>query len=425
MSDFQAGAMARTQGWRLGWVALISLLLVISRRPDVVLHAQFWAEDGKYWYKNAYDLGPWMPLLQQQNGYLQTVSRLIADLGLLMPLAWVPLFFNLCALGFQILPVLLLYSGRGRQQVPDRLTRALISLFYLGHPYSTEVHANVTNIQWHLAVAAAMVLAFPESRVGWVRKADAALLGLASLSGPFGLFLAPLAVALAAWRREVRSLAMAVWISVLAGLQALLILAHHGAGDRFTATLGASPGLLIQIFSGKVVLAACLGDHMDWLYDLPAWSHGWLPALVAVTGLTVCIAGAIRGPILAKVMIALGLMVFAATLLMPQLSARLPQWSVYVQPGNGGRYSFIPVLGFYAALFGTAAACRGLWLRSLAVALLGLTVLAGIAGNWRMQAWPDLQFQRYAQLFQQAPPGTEVDIPVNPNPFWILSLRKK
>src|SRR5262249_32543509 len=90
---------------------LVCLLLLYSRRPDAILNAQFYAEDGARWYRDAYQVG-WRCLLIPETGYLQTVSRLIALFALLFPFALAPLVMNLCALAIQVLPVNLFLSRR-------------------------------------------------------------------------------------------------------------------------------------------------------------------------------------------------------------------------------------------------------------------------------------------------------------------------
>src|SRR5215467_5917128 len=65
------------------------LLMLYSRRPDVLGNAQFYAEDGERWYRGAYEFG-WRCLLIPEVGYLQTVSRLVAMLALLFPFSVAP-----------------------------------------------------------------------------------------------------------------------------------------------------------------------------------------------------------------------------------------------------------------------------------------------------------------------------------------------
>src|SRR5215510_9596703 len=69
---------------------LVCFLILYSRRPDAILNAQFYAEDGARWYRDAYQLG-WRCLFIPETGYLQTVSRLIALFALLLPFAAAPL----------------------------------------------------------------------------------------------------------------------------------------------------------------------------------------------------------------------------------------------------------------------------------------------------------------------------------------------
>ncbi len=406
-----------------GLLACLCVLLVVSRRPDAVFNAQFWAEDARYWYLQAHDLGGWQALLLQQNGYLQTVSRLAGALAQWVPLRWAPLLFNSIAIGFQILPVLLLNTARGRALLPHVWLRGLICLLYLGHPYAAEVHANVTNIQWHLVLAAAMILAFPASSLPAMRYADGGLLALASLSGPFSLFLAPIAVLLAWYRRDRRSMTLAGLVLVCALIQGVLLCFHHGQGDRFTSSLGASPGLLLRLFASKVVLAALFG-YRPGLMAIPlVWPALWPSLLISVLGGLALIAGFVRGTVMVRVVIGLGMMIFASSLVLPQISAIRPQWQAYLSPGAGGRYAFLPVLAFYAALL--TLACRpGRWLPLFSAAALATALLLGMPFNWRINAYPDLQFPAYAQIYAQAPRGQEVDIPINPGPFWTLRLIK-
>src|SRR5262245_49692258 len=85
--------------------------LVISRRPDAVFHAQFYAEDGAVWFHDAHESGA-RALLFSRGGYLNSVSRLVALVAQWLPLANVPLFMNVCAIALQVLPVVFFLSSR-------------------------------------------------------------------------------------------------------------------------------------------------------------------------------------------------------------------------------------------------------------------------------------------------------------------------
>ncbi len=49
---------AITVNWRFYLlIGLIAFAVLVSRQPDRLLNAQFWAEDGTIFYANAYNLG--------------------------------------------------------------------------------------------------------------------------------------------------------------------------------------------------------------------------------------------------------------------------------------------------------------------------------------------------------------------------------
>jgi|SRR5271165_6523884 len=57
------------------WAAAIfvTAALLFLRRPDALLHAQFWAEDGVVWFADSYNFGALKALLRARDGYLQTI----------------------------------------------------------------------------------------------------------------------------------------------------------------------------------------------------------------------------------------------------------------------------------------------------------------------------------------------------------------
>jgi hypothetical protein len=168
----------------------VAFLIVFSRRPDAILNAQFYAEDGWAFYPDAYYHGL-HTLFMPYSGYLQTLYRTVALITLLFPLYLAPLVMNLSAIVVQILPVNFFLSSRF-SNIPLK-TRLLGSLLYLAIPNAAEIHANITNAQCHLGLLACLVLlARPASGWGW-RIFDGVVLVLTSISCPLGIVLVPLA----------------------------------------------------------------------------------------------------------------------------------------------------------------------------------------------------------------------------------------
>ena len=58
------------------------------------------------------------------------------------------------------------------------------------------------------------------------------------------------------------------------------------------------------------------------------------------------------------------------------------------------------------------------------MAFLAVLLLVGIPLDWRMTPFTDLHFTEHARRFEQAPAGTRVSIPVNPE-GWSMTLVKR
>src|SRR5688572_11483369 len=125
---YQAGAtFLRKHHWLiLAALFVFGVAIVFSRNPDAFLHPQFWAEDGKYWYGDAYNEGGLHSLFMPYAGSLQLMTRFMGSLSLLLPLEVVPLFFMLVAVTIQILPVVLINTRRFAKLIPHVGARLLI-----------------------------------------------------------------------------------------------------------------------------------------------------------------------------------------------------------------------------------------------------------------------------------------------------------
>ena len=193
--------------WLLGaWqhcaLFLFTCLVVFSRRPDAVLRPQFWAEDGRVFFEDAYNVGWSESLFRPYGGYFHAVPRLGAAVALLGPLFAAPLVLNAIAIALQALPVNLLLSRQSDVWGSFRY-RSVMAGVYLALPNCKELYANITNSQCLLALSAFLILATSprKSVVGGIF--GAIFLMLFGLSGPYCILLLPIALFLA-WKRHNR-----------------------------------------------------------------------------------------------------------------------------------------------------------------------------------------------------------------------------
>ncbi|MFC3716499.1 hypothetical protein ACFONC_10070 [Luteimonas soli] len=403
-------------------LALVCTAVVILRRPDAILDPQFWAEDGKIWFADAHNLGAFNSLLLPQNGYLQTLSRLVAAVAVWMPMQLAPLVFNLAAIAAQILPILLLSSARGRALVPSLTARLALGLLYIAQPYTTEVHANLTNAQWHLAVSAALVCCFDAWRSRRQMALDIGLVSLSCLSGPFCILLLPCVAWLAYRRRDRRTAWLLAVLLVGAGIQLALAIPQMGV-SRAVGPLGATWLGFLRIAGGQVVLAGLLGDGWSHIYSLRLWRESVLLPLVATAIGTGVLVRAIRsGSDAAISFIAFTALVFIAALISPQLSTTA-QWVTWEVPHAGERYSFLPMLGFYAALMCMAGQDRRPVARWVAGGMLACAILVAIPVSWQIRPFEDFAYRQHVADYENAQVGDVVRIPINPS-GWFMELRK-
>jgi len=406
-------------------VFLASFLILFSRRPDTILNAQFYAEDGARWYADAYHLG-WRCLLIPETGYLQTVSRLIGLFALLFPFAVAPLVMNLCALIVQILPVNLFLSSRF-SAVPFPM-RLIGSLLYLALPNSIEIHANTTNIQWHLALLACLVLlAKPAQSRIWALL-DLSALVLVTIDSPLGIMLVPIAAALW-WMRKDRWSKWCFAALIPGTFLQMLIVLFSQSHARVPGQNGATLARLTGILGGQIVLSSLLGVRT--FAQLFLFSDRrllfFVEATAMIAGLTLILYGFRSAPAGVKLFV-----VFAAGVLTLALSnpiagsdPNFPQWQYLQIPGRSSRYYFFPILAFYASLLslvsaGASAAAKGM--RYVALALLMLLPV-GIYRDWRYPRFANLHFQSFATDFERAKPGNTITIPINPA-GWEMQLVK-
>jgi hypothetical protein len=323
---------------------------------------------------------------------------------------------NLSAIAVQILPVNIFLSSRF-SHMPTGV-RLLASFLYLALPNTYEIDANITTLQWHLALLACLLLlARPATGLGW-RIFNGIVLVLISLDGPMGIVLLPMAVALwwkrrNAWTRmNVALLVPGTVIQVLC-----ILLTWH---SRIVPPIGATLVRLFTILSRQIFLPSLLGLETSRLLGENPLSV--VEAIATLLALALLIYALRCAPIELKVFVAFAFGVFALSLARPLAgSPDRPQSDWLCVPGCGNRYYFLPMLSFLAALLWIAVDKSHRRLRYLGAALLILLPI-GVYRDWSYPGYKDLDFRKYATKFENAPSGTRMSIPINPS--FILDITK-
>lgn len=405
------------------WYVLVGIagaLIVFSHRPDAVMNAQFWAEDGRVWYAQAYNLDPLAAFLLPEAGYFQTVSRAVAAFSLLFPLAWAPLVLNLFAIAVQAFNAFFITSDRMSRAVPSRLFRFGAAFIYLALPNSYETSANLTNTQWHLALTVLLIiLAKPAETVAW-KVFDHAAVALSALSGPLCLLLVPIAALKYFYRREKRLLILGSILLIGCAVQLGALFTNERPSSE---VLGASFFGAIRIVAGQVFISPLVGAKN---YGLLRHTHLWtdiLASIITAGGLTVFVLAFIWGKQELRLLIIFAVLVCATALVNPAVTKLEPQWFAMETPLTASRYWMFPGLAFLASLFFLATNLRVGRLRYLFM-LPALMMIWGFVADWKQPRFKDLGFAAHAREFDAAKPGEIVTIPINPE-GWEMHLQKR
>jgi len=327
-------SILRLPCWAL-WVFFMAMLFV--RHPQGILHADFWGEDGSVWYTEAYDIG-WRSVLLPHSGYLQTISRLVSLVCQNFPLSWGPTIFAVSALAIQALPPTLLMSRRMRHAWPDPVERLCFALIYVALPNSVEVLTNLTNAQWHLAGLAFLIVTIRPGQGRFVNDVELVALAISGVSGPFAIFLLPVAVWQFLESRSNAALVRVVILMACAGVQASLLIATMNA-DRLYTSLGVGVITLARILALQIILGASLGLHnMLWISKSWVWSIRAVPVAITLIGGFLCVIALRRGNALLQKSFVYATLMFAAALISPVISLTEPQWPLMTLPGAGTRY---------------------------------------------------------------------------------------
>lgn len=405
--------------WQHAAVFLFACAVIVSRRPDALFHAQFWNEDGHVFFADAYNYGWWTALFRIYQGYYHTFPRLGASLSLLVPLTLAPLVMNLLTIGIQALPANLLLSSRFSGWGGLRF-RGLLAGIYLALPNTREMSNGITQAQWYLTLCAFLLLVAiaPKGTTG--RIFDLSILLLCGLTGPFCIFLFPIALFLA-WRRRDRW----NWIEVCVVTACCFVQAWGLFSGGFTSrphfALGASPALFVRILAGQIFLSTLIGGNGLAAYSSP---HLLLILLcVAVGGIAIVAICFAKSTEEMRLFLVLSSMILVASLISPTAypPPGVSVWNM-LAGAEGTRYWYFPTLAFAWSILwcfrnGTVM------LKSVSAVLLCLMCF-GILRDWVHPAYQEMHFAEFAKRVEAAPAGTVITIPEN-QPGWNFQLVKR
>ena len=203
---------------KIAAVCAVLVLILLLRRPEMMLHPELWAEDGRIFFVQADTEGA-RALVTPYSGYHHFLLRVIAAAAAGLNARWVPVAYIAANLATVVLIAIGLFSHRLDLPHPAACALAIGLL-----PHTGEVIGNLTNLQWLSALGLVWLLIAQEPSNTRQRITDMFLAVITGLTGTFSILLTPLFV-WRAWQRKTRdSILLANVVAITGALQLLTFL---------------------------------------------------------------------------------------------------------------------------------------------------------------------------------------------------------
>lgn len=175
--------------YAVGAATAIGLAALFVRVPYVVSRARFVAEEGTYFFADAYNDG-WRSIAYTTADYFHVFPRFVANLSLTLgfPIVAIPTVFVVTTIAVYVLIWTMIVT---RLELPLPARVALCSVTMLV-PIGIEIFGNLLNVQWFLALLPIVIYAGRQPTRTAARIADLVMVAVCFLTGPYGLFLFPL-----------------------------------------------------------------------------------------------------------------------------------------------------------------------------------------------------------------------------------------
>jgi hypothetical protein len=390
------------------WLACIAVLLL--RRPDLVAHPEFLAEDGVIFFREQLLSGAasvWQPYA----GYHHLLARLVALAGAGLPVVAIPAFYAAVVVALEAASCaavgLLL-----EEVVPQPSIRWIAALALAACIPADEVIGSLSNLQWYLALPLLTASVFPiPPRFVLATRIAAPLVGLTT---PQGIFAIPFAI----WRWIRRGERSDPWTPSLYAAASLInvVTASDLAGRHATPWWPLAAMLSVFYRAGDVL----------WLgrSNAETIAAHWSPAgAVLGAAIVVALSSFVARTLGARAVLALLFVLFAPIAV-----------SMYARDLEGASFAHYELFGAdryfvtacAALLVATVVAASRLPRRARTLAL-ALACALLVANNFREPPlenddWPASapQVERYRAELAAGRPTAQLSVPIPPR--WQLVL---
>lgn len=266
--------------WKFLLLIVFCCALLFLRRPDGLLNAQFFAEDGTVFFKDAFELAIGDAIIKPYAGYFHLVPRIIAAFCALFPVSTIPTIYSAISLLITGICVSWFYLPHFRFIVRNDLLRLLFVLALVLGP-NHDALMKLTYIQWYALLWATLVTLMRPPKNYWIWCLIILGLIVTFWTSPTTLILLPiwlLKLIYSKIRKEKYIAGFIIVIGILCFVSIIVIPPSGQATIDERLSLGDLPRIidsikpLINSLCTKVISPSLFGDewtyritHFDWL----------------------------------------------------------------------------------------------------------------------------------------------------------------
>ncbi|HYV86334.1 MAG TPA: hypothetical protein VFB49_10510 [Patescibacteria group bacterium] len=347
---------------------LLAAGLIALRNPTALFRAEFWAEDGTVFFRDALLRGA-ASLAMPVYGYCLSLARAIAWVATFFPVVGTPYVYAVAALAVNAFTVAYLSRPGFEWLIPKRAHRILVACLLTLAPGAGETFLNISNLTNCLGLLALLMLIETPRELGALKFAALVAIGLSS-----GHMVILLPLILYLWVRDRRRSHLFLLIALFP-----IVAANFLGNQRSGAATGlldysrflVAPLVIVENFVVRLFFAPFLGSELTGGFmKTPAWVF-WPLALGALAAAAWGVRRARPDRETTRILVLSDLLT-VSTFGIIVVSRSYAFEKVQRESGNimwGVRYSFLP--GVMADL---------IWMAALIALARGATMGTGAAG---------------------------------------------
>jgi hypothetical protein len=381
----------------------VTLLLVIVilcwRRSIAFMLPQFFAEDGAF-YSDALTNGAGS-VVTPFAGYHHFAIRLVAWATVQFDSLYAPNIFLFASVLTTIAVTAACFSSR-----IDLPCRPLFALSIVLVPHTCEVFANLTNINWILALGLVLLMLAKDPTTPLQWAADIIVMILTGLSGPFVVIWLPLLVWRAYRRKSTASATIALLALACSAVHIFAQRTYHVETPIDQFPLRDWIDVPMMRLVGCLILPGALAQTMTT----------WLLVSLGISFFAFVLWRGSKSDTCEQVWIVFGALLLLLGIVLYKFRFELDQ---ILSPENGDRYFYIQkVLLLWILIYGFGP--HPVWRRISAVLALASLVASSSHFRWS-EPYKDYDWPTYSATIRN---GDAVVVPVNP-PGWMMPIPVK